>query len=406
MQFIAGIEADGETAWFDAIEAAMMMDGNAEAIFFLTDGVPTVGKVVAPPKIVQAVIAENLYRRITLHTVGLGVDGRAKRFLATLAEENGGRFRSIGVEAAGQETLIKHDPEKFAPRVVFRPSKPPLQRMRPFSAASASRKLRGDELVLGVVVDGVARAYPLNMLTGPDREIINDVLSDTPIAVTWCHLCHHGAVFRRRVGELTLVFSVSGMLWSENLVMLDNNTKSAWSQIYGKAMQGRLEGTQLERLPATITEWSEWKRIHPDSTALMMSRTVEDYDRSIYLRLKDYVVGTEIGGLARSWPLDLLEERRVVNDEIDGQPIVVVFDVASNTPFIYRRMSGETELSFRLHNGILVDDQTESEWDLSTGQAVAGPSKNTQLTPVPASLFLRKTWLQYYPGGKLLEGNH
>lgn len=49
----------------------------------------------------------------------------------------------------------------------------------------ASETIRDDELVLGVVVNGQARAYPINMLTGPDREIVNDVLGERAIAATW-----------------------------------------------------------------------------------------------------------------------------------------------------------------------------------------------------------------------------
>ena len=49
----------------------------------------------------------------------------------------------------------------------------------------ASNFIFDDELVLGVVIDGEARAYPINMLTGPTREIINDELSDVVIAATW-----------------------------------------------------------------------------------------------------------------------------------------------------------------------------------------------------------------------------
>ena len=48
-----------------------------------------------------------------------------------------------------------------------------------------SNSIFDDELVLGVVIDGKARAYPINMLTGPTREIINDELSDVAIAATW-----------------------------------------------------------------------------------------------------------------------------------------------------------------------------------------------------------------------------
>jgi hypothetical protein len=41
------------------------------------------------------------------------------------------------------------------------------------------------ELVLGVVVNGEPRAYPINMITGPRREIVNDRLGGIPIAATW-----------------------------------------------------------------------------------------------------------------------------------------------------------------------------------------------------------------------------
>lgn len=41
------------------------------------------------------------------------------------------------------------------------------------------------ELVIGVAIKDQARAYPINMLTGPRREIINDFLGGESIAATW-----------------------------------------------------------------------------------------------------------------------------------------------------------------------------------------------------------------------------
>ncbi len=48
-----------------------------------------------------------------------------------------------------------------------------------------STVVRDEELVLGVVHKGQARAYPINQLTGPRREIVNDRLGGDPIAATW-----------------------------------------------------------------------------------------------------------------------------------------------------------------------------------------------------------------------------
>jgi hypothetical protein len=49
----------------------------------------------------------------------------------------------------------------------------------------ADEILEDDELVLGVEIGGDTCAYPINMLTGPDREIINDELGGRAIAATW-----------------------------------------------------------------------------------------------------------------------------------------------------------------------------------------------------------------------------
>lgn len=52
-------------------------------------------------------------------------------------------------------------------------------------AGEAGEFVRNDELVLGVVIADAARAYPINMLTRPMREIINDQLGGRSIAATW-----------------------------------------------------------------------------------------------------------------------------------------------------------------------------------------------------------------------------
>ena len=49
----------------------------------------------------------------------------------------------------------------------------------------AQRMLLDHDLVLGVVVNNEARAYPINGLTGPAREIYNDQLGGRAIAATW-----------------------------------------------------------------------------------------------------------------------------------------------------------------------------------------------------------------------------
>jgi hypothetical protein len=74
---------------------------------------------------------------------------------------------------------------EFRPRRVVDKQFRPITKPSLTSGAEAASLLRPEELVLGVVMDGEARAYPINMLTGPRREIINDRLGDRDIAATW-----------------------------------------------------------------------------------------------------------------------------------------------------------------------------------------------------------------------------
>jgi hypothetical protein len=110
--------------------------------------------------------------------------------------------------------------------------------------------------VLGVVVGGEARAYPVRMLDY--HQIVNDVIGDVPIAVTYDPLAGSPLVYSRRVDGKTLSFGVSGLLYNHNFLMYDRETQSLWSQFLGRAIAGPLAGRQLERLPVRQETAGAW----------------------------------------------------------------------------------------------------------------------------------------------------
>ena len=82
-------------------------------------------------------------------------------------------------------SAVADEPE-FKPRVVLKqPIRPIVEPSTRKGSEMPESLLRDNELVLGVELDGEARAYPINMLTGPKREIINDRLGGQAIAATW-----------------------------------------------------------------------------------------------------------------------------------------------------------------------------------------------------------------------------
>lgn len=73
---------------------------------------------------------------------------------------------------------------KFQPKTLMSPRKAIVDAQF-ISADEVRNQVSDSELVLGVVVEGQPRAYPINMLTGPAREIINDRIGQTDFAATW-----------------------------------------------------------------------------------------------------------------------------------------------------------------------------------------------------------------------------
>lgn len=74
--------------------------------------------------------------------------------------------------------------EGYRPVRLLKPIKP-ITEFPVKSVKEAADKINPSELVIAVTVGKESRAYPVNMLTGPFREILNDTLGGIAIAATW-----------------------------------------------------------------------------------------------------------------------------------------------------------------------------------------------------------------------------
>ncbi len=283
---------------------------------------------------------------------------------------------------------------------------PPLTRFGVDSAEEAGDTIEDGESVLGVEIDGQARAYPLNRLGQPGSEVVNDVLGGRPIAVTFCGLCETPLVFSRRVGERTLTFRVSGELYDANMLIEDVETRSSWVQILGKAVDGLLRGTTLVRLAVTWTTWKTWKAGHPGSTVVRLTRGTKKYSadqlgstpskKRTFRELLQW--GLAEGEEARSWPFSGLARQVVVNDVFAGRPLLLVFETEWPAPVAFDRNVDDRVLAFRKEaDGRLVDDATGSDWEATTGLAVRGPLAGSRLAPVAGTIAATAIWRTFHP---------
>ena len=296
--------------------------------------------------------------------------------------------------------------------------------------AEAHRWLEDDEPVLVIETEGASRAYPYQVLIW--HEIVNDEIDGLPLAVTYCPLCNTALVFARRHGERTLDFGTTGRLRHSDLIMYDRQTETWWQQATGEAIVGTLAGETLERYPAQTTSWRTFRETHPDGQVLSRETGYDrpygknpyvGYDRqtgpmaSFFRRQLDdrlpameRVVAVSREQVHVAYPFAHLAEVRVVNDEIEGLPVVVFWapgtasaldaesvsggrDVGA-TGFFSRRVANRT-LDFRAAGaGRFTDRQTGSTWSL-TGNAVSGPLSGTQLERLPHGDYLWFAWAAF-----------
>jgi hypothetical protein len=78
---------------------------------------------------------------------------------------------------------IASDPEFRIITLLPKDAIPSIDNPRFYGVDEADQEYHPNETVLGVVFDGEARAYSVNMLSS--HEIVNDMVAGVPIAVTW-----------------------------------------------------------------------------------------------------------------------------------------------------------------------------------------------------------------------------
>ena len=116
--------------------------------------------------------------------------------------------------------------------------------------------------VIGVIVNGEAKAYPFGIMNW--HEIVNDTVGGTNLTVSYCPLCDTILVFERN----NTTYGVSGKLYQSCLVMYDRADDTLYSQPWGLGIVGQAVNQNLEKIPAVKTTLGNWLKQYPDSQIL------------------------------------------------------------------------------------------------------------------------------------------
>jgi len=296
-----------------------------------------------------------------------------------------------------------------------------------------------EEPVIAVEHGGVARAYPLQILT--HHEIVNDRMAGTAVAVTFCPLCYSALVFERTLDGEAVEFGVSGLLRRSDLVMYDRKTETLWQQLTGEAIVGDLTGQTLKQLPSQIVSFRQFGEVHPEGEVLSRDTGYNrSYGRNPYAGYDDIdnkpfaydgpiddrlppmekVVAVSVGNVHKAYPHSKTEEERVIHDTIGEQPLVVfhapgalsALDAAriedsketGSTGVFDPRVEGRTLQFSYVDRGRFRDAETGSTWSV-TGEAVDGPLAGTQLDRVQHGDYFAFAWLAFRPDATIFGAN-
>ena len=276
-----------------------------------------------------------------------------------------------------------------------------LTQPRFIPAGSANYMEEGDQ-VLGIVRDGASRAYPLRILV--NHEIVNDTLGGRPVLVTFCPECGTGIAFDPTVDGKATEFGVSGTLYKRNLLMYDrgSDTPSLWLQATGEAVVGPKTGISLNRVPTTQAPWGEWKVAHPNTTVLS-KETGHGYSYNPYPDILDLlprqILGVIVGDEQKAYFFEDLRQMQVINDVLDGVPIVLIASPDSDAVRVYKRKNYQFEGTFEQ----VRDSRSQTVWELSE-QTLLNPKTGESLERVP-DVFVSHAgaWARLFPDTRIYQ---
>ncbi len=273
------------------------------------------------------------------------------------------------------------------------------------------------------------RIYPRLILVW--HEIVNDVVDNEPVSVTYCPLTGSVIGYKGSIGNYKTGFGTTGLLLFNNQVMYDRSTDSHWPQLLGIAIEGPLFEKQLETFPLLWTTFGQATDAFPDAKVLsrdtgyrrsygkdpygsyrrqgtyyqnnLITQYIPHLDKR--LPLKEQVIGVPAGGAAAAIIKSKLRNLKVIAFDPGLEQLVAFYDPTLDVVRVFDRNLRRRTLHFEFAQGRIMDKESGSEWS-PEGTAVAGTFYGDKLKRVPAFDSMWFAWASFYPGPEIVPGKH
>jgi hypothetical protein len=291
-----------------------------------------------------------------------------------------------------------------------------LQPKEKVFADSNNNKIPGNKLVIGLEINGVAKAYPIQVI-GYHHQV-RDTIGNTPVMVTYCTVCRTGRVFSPVVNGQPEEFRLVGMDHF-NAMFEDSRTGSWWRQATGEAITGPLKGSSLEEIPSQQTSLAAWIATNPSSQIMQFDPSfVEDYEDlaefdngtiksslekrdSASWRFKSWVIGVHTKQESKAYDWNELVKRSIIQDSLSQLPLLILLEKDTVSFHVFNRMQGSQALHFTWNAATqeLRDVQTGSLWNLK-GECIEGPLSGMAVQRIQAYQEFWHSWQSFHPDSK------
>ena len=279
------------------------------------------------------------------------------------------------------------------------------------TASLLDNKIPSNKLVIGVVIDSVAIAYPIQLI-GYHHQVV-DTINNKAIMVTYCTVCRTGRVYSPIVNGKQETFRLVGMDHF-NAMFEDQSTKSWWRQSNGECIAGPLKGYKLQEIISEQAVLSAWARVHPNTRILQPDPVFKEkfdqmdtYDKgaskgSLTKRdktswsNKSWVLGVEDAGNSKTYDWNQLVVQRIIQDSIPNNPIVILLENDTASFHTYSRKMNNDVLSFIKNKDSIWDTNTGSLWNYD-GICIDGQLKGKVLTKVASYQEFLHSWEFFHP---------
>jgi hypothetical protein len=236
-------------------------------------------------------------------------------------------------------------------------------------ATASANKVDSNRLVIGVVNNGTAKAYPIRFL-GYHHQVA-DTVGGKPLLITYCTVCRTGRVYEPLVNGAPEQFRLVGMDHF-NAMFEDATTKSWWRQATGEAITGKLKGQKLPEFFSTQTSLAKWVQLNPNSLVMQEDPAFKnEYDTtgkfesgkstskltgtdSLSWKDKSWVIGVKAGKEKKAYDWNRLKLQHIINDTLGGKNIIVV--LAGDNKSFFAFENPDAANSFSLRNDTLVQN--------------------------------------------------